>query len=115
VRFAAGESPGTPAVFTPPPGGKGDQAMSPSVAPIPGGRFLLVWTEGPPSAHDVRALTLSSDGNPVGAPLTLSSQDANAGQGQAAVTAQGSGAVAFLQSGGTGFEVVATPITCPAN
>lgn len=86
--------------------------MSPSIAPLPGGRFLLVWTEGPASGHDVRALTVSSDGTAVGAPLAVSTPGGNAGQGQAAVTASGEGAVGFLSASGERFEVAATPIDC---
>lgn len=112
VRFAAGEAPGMPNAFSPPAGGKGEQAMSPSVAALPGGRFLLLWTEGPASGHDLRGLTLDSDGKPLGGPLTLSSPGVNAGQGQAAVNATGSGVVAFLESASAGFEVAATSITC---
>jgi hypothetical protein len=112
TRFDAGGTPSAPETFTPPAGGKGEQAMSPSLSALPGGRFLFVWTEGPASGHDVRALTLGPDGQPIGAPLTISNAGVNAGQGQAAVTATGQGVVAFLESGGSGFQVVATPIAC---
>jgi hypothetical protein len=112
VRFQAGRSAGAANAFAPPAGGKGEQTMSPGIAALPGGRFLLVWTEGPLSGHDVRALTLGPDGAPIGAPLTVSTPSVNAGQGQAAVTASGAGVVAFLQTGGSGFEVVATPVSC---
>ncbi len=112
VRFKAGEAPGDARAFTPPPGGKGEQAMSPGLAVVPGGGFLLVWTEGPPSGHAVRALTLSADGAAVGDPLNISNDRANAGQGQAAIAAHGRGVVAFLESSPGGFQVVATPITC---
>jgi hypothetical protein len=94
-------------------GAAGEQAMSPSVAAVPGKRFLLVWTEGQAARHTLRALTLGEDGQAIGAPIELSSPGVNAGQGQAAVTASGHGAVAFLESTeGGGFHVVATPITC---
>jgi len=112
VRFQAGEAAGTPGTFTPPAGGQGEQAMSPGVASVPGGRFLLVWTEGPATRHDVRALTLSRDGQPLGPPLVISHAGINAGQGQASVTAGQHGLVAFLESANGGFEVVATPIAC---
>jgi hypothetical protein len=112
VRFNAGEAPGAPGTFTPPAGGQGEQAMSPGVAAVPGGRFLLVWTEGPASRHDVRALTLSRDGQPIGPPLVISNQGINAGQGQAAVTSGQHGLVSFLESASGGFAVVATPIAC---
>jgi hypothetical protein len=112
VRFKAGEAPGEPHTFTPPAGGKGEQAMSPGLAAIPGRRFLLVWTEGPTSRHDVRALTLSEDGVTLGAPLNISGEGVNAGQGQASVTAGGKGVVAFLESIDDGFQVLAAPIAC---
>jgi hypothetical protein len=112
TRFAAGTSPTSSETFRPPAGGKGEQAMSPGITALPGGRFLLVWTEGPTSAHDVRALTLSVDGKPLGVPLVISNPGVNAGQGQAVVASSGQGAVAFLESGGNGFQVVATPIAC---
>jgi hypothetical protein len=112
VRFKAGEVPGEPGTFTPPAGGKGEQAMSPGIAAVPGGRFLLVWTEGPTSRHDVRALTLSREGTPIGRPLDISSKSVNAGQGQAAVNSGRQGLVAFLEAADSGFRVVGTPIAC---
>ncbi len=112
VRFKAGETPGEPGTFTPPAGGKGEQAMSPGIAAVAGGRFLLVWTEGPATRHDVRALTLSRDGQPIGKPLDISNRSVNAGQGQAAITVARQGLVAFLESAEGGFQVVATPIAC---
>lgn len=112
VRFKVGEAPGEPGTFTPPAGGKGEQAMSPGLTAVPGGRFLLVWTEGPATRHDVRALTLSREGQPIGKPLDISRRSVNAGQGQAAVNTSRQGLVAFLESSGDGFQVVATPIAC---
>ena len=112
VRFRSGDAPGTPTLFSPPPGGPGEQAMSPGVTALSGGRFLIVWTEGPPSAHQVRALTVSSAGAALGAPLLVSGDGMNAGQGQAAVNANGQGVIAFLESRGQRFEIAATPIAC---
>jgi hypothetical protein len=112
VRFRSGEAPGTPSLFSLPPGGSGEQAMSPGLTALSGGRFLLVWTEGPPSAHQVRALTLSSGGAALGAPFVVSGDGMNAGQGQAAVSANGQGVIAFLESRGQRFEIAAAPIAC---
>jgi hypothetical protein len=112
VRFKTGESPGEPTTFAPPPGGPGEQTMSPAVMAVPGKRFVLVWTEGPQARHDVRALTFGEDGAPIGSPLVISGQGANAGQAQIAVTASGRGAIAFLESTDDGFQVAATPVTC---
>jgi len=112
TRFDSGGAPGEARTFTPPPGGKGQPIMSPALTAVPGGRFLLVWTEGPASGHAVRALTLGPDGTPIGDPLDLSADGMNAGQAQAAVGADGAGVVAFLESSSGGFEVAASPITC---
>jgi hypothetical protein len=112
TRFKAGDAPPMPRTFTPPPGGKGHEAMSPGLTVLPGQRFLLVWTEGLPNDHEVRALTLSADGTFVGAPLNISNAGVNAGQGQAAVNSNGRGVVAFLESFAGGFRVAVTPIAC---
>jgi hypothetical protein len=112
THFDAGAVPSTSETFHPPAGGKGEQAMSPALTALPGARFLLVWTEGPMSGHDVRALTVAADGKPLGAPLVISNPGINAGQAQVGVAASGQGVVAFLESGGTGYQIVATPIGC---
>ena len=112
VRFRVGEAPGEATTFAAPAGASSDEATSPSITVVPGGRFLLVWTQGPPNVGEVRAWTLSPEGKPVGVPFTTSSAGAKAGQGQAAVTANGRGLVAFLQASATGFEVAVTPIHC---
>lgn len=112
VRFKAGDAPGDPTTFTPPAGGRGEQAMSPSIAVVPSKRFLLVWTEGPASRHDVRGVTLSEDGAPIGSPLVISGSGVNAGEGQAAVASGGHGVVAFLESSDDRFKVAVVPIAC---
>jgi len=112
VRFTEGEPPSAPKPFTTPPGGNGDQAMSPGLAVIPGGRFLVTWTQGPTSVHEVRGLTIWADGTPLGAPLAISNPGSNAGQSQAAVTPDGSGLVAFLESSSSGFQVAVVSISC---
>ncbi len=114
VRMKAGDPAGAPMTFSPPAGGPGNHVMSPSIASVPGGRFLLVWTEGPTSHQRVRAITLTATGEPVGKPLEISNEARNSGQGQAAVTAAegAKGVVGFLQATDDGFEVAAAPILC---
>lgn len=114
VRMKAGDAAGEPRTFSPPPGGPGNHVMSPSLASVPGGRFLLVWTEGPTSHQRVRGITLSASGEPVGKALEISNEARNSGQGQAAVTAAegAKGVVGFLQATDDGFEVAAAPIRC---
>jgi hypothetical protein len=112
VRFRAGEAPGAPNSFAPPGSSPDAHAMSPAIAAVPGGRFLLVWTDGPTSHHRVRALTISSDGSPIGGALEISEEGLNAGGGQAAVSTAGKGVVAFLGSSDSGFQVMARSIAC---
>ena len=112
VRFKVGEAPGDASTFAMPPGGEGQMAMSPSVAGLPGGRFLLVWTEGPEGSHQVRAQTLRDDGRSLGDAFTVSEEGINAGQGQVASTGDGRSVVAFLASNAKSFDVVGMPITC---
>jgi hypothetical protein len=96
-----------------PSGGLGEQAMSPSVAPIDRDRFLMVWTEGPVAAHQVRAQALRMDGSAIGAPLELSMSGVYAGQGNAVLLPDGRGAIAYLAASGAGqFDLVAVPIGC---
>lgn len=112
IRSAGSTS--APSSFAVPAGGLGGQAMSPNVAALGDGRFLLAWTEGPISNHQVRAVTLAADGSPSGAPITISAPDLNAGQPAAAVGPDGRGVVAFLAAKGKALEVHARPIRCPA-
>jgi hypothetical protein len=114
LEWKRGEPPGQARSFAIPPGGLGDQAMSPGLAGLSGGRFLLAWTEGPVASHQVRAETLGATGNVLGAPLTISADGVNAGQGQVAVLPDGKGLVVYMGSPvGSTAEVVATPIACP--
>lgn len=97
-----------------PEGGLGAPAMSPSVAGLGRGKFLLSWMEGPTAGHQVRALTFNADGAPSGTPLAVSASGVNAGQPQAVVGVDGRGVVAFLSAKGKFNELMATPILCPA-
>jgi hypothetical protein len=110
--FRPGDENATGHPFAIPTGGLGDNAMSPGVTGLGGGRFLVVWTEGPKSSHQVRAAVFN-DGA-VSDAFTVSADGVNAGQGQAVVLSDGRGVVAFLASSttGKGFEVTATPIEC---
>ena len=115
VRFATTKVGGSTQLgktFTLPDGGLGGQAMSPSVASLGGGRFLLTWTEGPVSNHQVRAITMGADGVPSGMAIAVSPAGVNAGQPSAVISADGRGAIAYLSAKGKGLEVHATPISC---
>jgi len=117
MRFAPGEASAEAKSFVPSEGGLGEHAMSPAIAAAGQGRFVLVWTEGPVSNHQVRAQTISGSGAPIGTAMAISDSGVNAGQAQLAILPDGHGIVASLASSGAGpkaaYEVLATPIVCP--
>jgi len=113
-RLPAGGTPDAPKELALPDGGLGGQAMSPAVAGLGGGRFLVAWTEGPVSNHQVRAANVNADGSTSGPALSISAPGLNAGQPQIAIGADGRGAVAFLAKGKSAYEIHATPLACPA-
>jgi hypothetical protein len=94
-----------------PGGGIGGDAFQPALAGLEGGRFLLAWTEGNAWAHRVRAVTLDSNGAPVGRSLAVS-DSVEGGWARLAVTPDGRGAVLFMTPSEDDFAAVATPIAC---
>jgi hypothetical protein len=114
ARFTAGTTTEEAATFPIPEGGIGGPAMSPSLASLGGGRFLLAWTEGPTTGHQIRAVTVGADGMPTGSAIAVSAPGLNAGQPSAIVGPDGAGTVAFLAARGKALEVYAAPITCPS-
>ena len=94
-----------------PEGGLGGPVMSPALASLGGGRFLVAWSEGPVASHQVRAATIDADGT-MSTPFTISGAGSNAGQPAAVVGPDGRGVVAFLAAKGKGFELRATPLHC---
>jgi hypothetical protein len=114
MRWRPGTLVEKPRALSLPPGGPGERAIAPSVAALEGGRFLLAWTEGAATRHQVRAQAFDANDRPVGEPMSVSPPEVVAGQEQVAVTAGGRGVVAFLSAKGHAFELLATPITCSA-
>jgi hypothetical protein len=115
VELAPSGFDGVPARSVPfalPPGGPGAEAMSPVAAGLPGGRWLLQWTEGPPGHRDVRVQTLSPTLEPQGVPVTVSPKDSNAGQGGVWVHAT-TALAAFLVSSQNVHELWGATLTCP--
>jgi hypothetical protein len=117
MRFAPGDASAEAKGFVPSEGGLGEHAMSPAIAAAGQGRFVMAWTEGPVSNHQVRAQTITGSGAPLGTAMGISDSGVNAGQAQLAILPDGHGVVAYLASSGTGpkasYEVLATPIVCP--
>jgi hypothetical protein len=66
----------------------GGGAIAPSLAALPGGRYLAQWTDGNVGQYQVHTRLLDASLNPLGEPLLVSAKGANAGQGSAVATAQ---------------------------
>jgi GYF domain 2 len=117
MRFAPGDASGEAKGFVPGGGGLGEHAMSPAIAAAGQGRFVIAWTEGPVSNHQVRAETITGSGVALGTAMGISDSGVNAGQAELAILPDGHGVVAYLASSGGGakasYEVLATPIVCP--
>jgi hypothetical protein len=79
---------------------------------VEGGRRLIVWTHG--SADDgrhVRMVTLG-EGGVFGNPVDLGFEGSAIGRPAVAMTASGQGVVAFEESYGGGFHLVASRVVC---
>jgi hypothetical protein len=95
----------------PPDDVQGD-LIQPALTAVDANHFLLVWTEGTSSGHDVRAVTLEAEGHPIG-PVLRVALGAESGWGRPALTADGRGAVVYFVPTDSGFAIAATPIACP--
>ncbi|HVU03569.1 MAG TPA: hypothetical protein VHE30_17540 [Polyangiaceae bacterium] len=115
AELALGPKGGLPEKSTPmvvPPGGPGGEAISPSSEALPGGRFVLQWTEGSAGNRAVRAQMLSATLEPMGEPITLSAPEQNAGQG--ALWVHGERALAlFLVKKESSHELWGASLKCP--
>lgn len=108
----AGELPARAEAFRTPPGGIGGDSISPALAGLSGGRWVLQWTEGTKGQNQVRAQTLDRDRVAIGDPMTLSLEGANAGQGT--IVASGDHAVAlYLVKTKKGHEIWGASLKCP--
>jgi hypothetical protein len=89
------------------------EALAPSLAGIGGGSFLLAYTSREGWSSRVLGQAIDAAGEPLGAPIAVSTDHSGAGWASAAVTDDGRGVVAFLAPTGARFELMATPIACP--
>lgn len=110
-RAPTGSIPQSTVVIDLPPGGPGGDAFAPDIAGLADGRWLLLWTEGPPGAKAVRAQTLAPDFAPVGDPIALSPPAGSFGQGVLGVSGNYVAAV-FLSKGKESFELWGSILQC---
>jgi hypothetical protein len=90
-------------------------ASGPVAVGIEGGRQLLAWTDGSTyMGLRVLAVTLGENGAQVGAPIDLGYEGSAIGRPAVAVASSGRGVLAFEESNGAGFHLVAVRIVCGA-
>jgi hypothetical protein len=111
-RSEFGKAPGPAAGFRIPPGGPGAEAISPGASGVPGGRWLVQWTEGSSGNRVVRLQTLAHDLIQVGDPVDVSPEGANAGQGVVWLQ-NGSALSLFLVKSGARHELWGATLKCP--
>lgn len=114
VRLAhapLGKAPRSSQQFELPGGGPGGDAISPAAVGLPGGRWLLQWTEGKPGSRTVRAQTLDASLAPSGDPITLSPDGKDSGQG--ALWRVGDHVLSvFLVRSDSGYELWGSGLSC---
>jgi hypothetical protein len=106
-----GQAPNQTRVFPLPEGGPGGDAISPSVASLMDGHWLLQWSEGQSGQRQVRVQLLDATLRPLGKAHTVSPPNSNSGQGL--LWMRGSRAVSFfVVSTGKIAELWASSLTC---
>jgi hypothetical protein len=85
----------------------------PLVLSLPDSRRFVAWTDGTlEKGMHVRGVTVDADGASVGQSLDLGFEGSAIGRPAVAVTPSGHGVLAFIESNGAGFQVVATRVSC---
>jgi hypothetical protein len=112
AKSTLGEVPRSASSFPSPPGGPGGDEISPVAVGLERGGWLLQWTEGPAGRRQVRVQTVGFDLIPVGDPITVSPEQANAGQGVVMVR-EGKALSLFLVKQGKNHELWGASLICP--
>jgi len=80
--------------------GSGGGAISPTLAALSEGRWLVQWTEGSSAQYHVHAQSFAADLSPIGQSVAVSPKGANAGQGTLATFAGGALTLFILTTAG---------------
>ena len=87
----------------------------PVVLSLSDDRRLIAWTDGTlEKGMHVRAVTIDPDGVSVGQSIDLGYEGSAIGRPAVAIAPSGHGVLAFIESNGAGFQVVATRVSCTA-
>ncbi|MES1172986.1 MAG: GYF domain-containing protein [Myxococcales bacterium] len=80
--------------------GDGGSVISPTLAALPGERWLVQWTEGISGQYHVHVQSFAGDLSPIGKSVLVSPKGANAGQGSLATFASGALSLFILTTAG---------------
>jgi len=80
--------------------GSGSGAISPALAALSNGRWLVQWTEGTSAQFHVHVQSFEGDLSPIGQSIAVSPKGANAGQGALATFAGGAATLFILTTAG---------------
>jgi len=88
-------------------------SSGPLVLSLPDHRRFVAWTDGTlERGMHVRGVTVGADGVSVGQSIDLGFEGSAIGRPAVAVAPNGHGVLAFIESNGAGFQVVATRVSC---
>ena len=87
-------------------------AISPAVAALSEGRWLVQWTEGDPGQTQVHVQSIAADLSALGERVLVSPKGANAGQGSLVPIAGGAAALFILTTAGQD-ELWGATLACP--
>jgi hypothetical protein len=110
-RVPAQGTPGPVEGVPVPAGGPGGDAIAPCATLVGPDALVLTWFEGAAGAREARTQLLDRSLSPVGAPLTISPPNTNAGLG-AMVTTRDQVVVVFVASQGSTGELWAASLSC---
>lgn len=90
-------------------------STGPVVLSLADNRRFVAWTDGTlEQGMHVKAVTIDPDGVSVGQGIDLGYEGSAIGRPAVAIARSGRGVLAFIESNGAGFQVVATRVTCAA-
>jgi hypothetical protein len=103
----------TPVAWQGATGGPGDAVQGRSIVRVDAERSLVAWSEGSvEGGYQVRVATLGWRGEPLGRVITLNREGSAMSSPVASIGPSGRGLLAFVESNGHGFQVVAAPLYC---
>ncbi len=112
-RAPLGQLPATSRIFVPEGLSESASTLSPAATALPGGGWLLQWTQGENGKHRVWLQTLDHELAPVGPPLAAAPADAESGQGIPWAGADRRAAAFYIVRAGQQWELWGTALECP--